>query len=210
MGAGVFEPLSSCFAVSVVPFMRRDMGERYFGWINLFFGYTIVANFTFLGSWLLPRIIAADDAVLARLYRRKPLPALADRAQEPGGRGVALDVYGHVAVAAADIGARRSSSSSSPLSSSWPGISCRRFRRRSGWWLTFAAGGLFINNHIVYYNERQAILDMRDAQIESKFPERRAVGKTRSANGGLHGRRVLAQAHGPGREPERSLRQSLP
>src|SRR5579864_6562125 len=28
--------ISSCFAVSVVPFLRKDMGERYFGWINLF------------------------------------------------------------------------------------------------------------------------------------------------------------------------------
>src|SRR4051812_6827156 len=49
---GFLSLISSAFALSVVPFIRRDMGERYFGWINLFFGYTIVANFTFLGSWL--------------------------------------------------------------------------------------------------------------------------------------------------------------
>src|SRR5215467_15532087 len=47
---GFLSLLSSCFAVSVVPFIRRDMGERYFGWLNLFFGYMVVANFTFLGS----------------------------------------------------------------------------------------------------------------------------------------------------------------
>ncbi len=28
---------------------------------------------------------------------------------------------------------------------------------------------LFINNHIVYYNQRQAILDIRDAEIEAKY-----------------------------------------
>ena len=42
--------VSGCFAISVVPFIRKDFGERYLGWLNLFFGYTVVANFTFLGS----------------------------------------------------------------------------------------------------------------------------------------------------------------
>ena len=42
--------ISGCFAISVVPFIRKDFGERYLSWLNLFFGYTVVANFTFLGS----------------------------------------------------------------------------------------------------------------------------------------------------------------
>src|SRR5580658_8920153 len=42
--------VSGCFAISVVPFIRRDFGERYLGWLNLFFGYTVVANFFFLGN----------------------------------------------------------------------------------------------------------------------------------------------------------------
>src|ERR1700684_4039501 len=42
--------ISGCFAISVVPFIRKDFGERYLGWINLFFGYTVVANFFFLGN----------------------------------------------------------------------------------------------------------------------------------------------------------------
>src|ERR1700722_19242759 len=44
--------ISSCFAISIVPFIRKDFGERYLGWLNLFFGYTVVANFTFLGSMI--------------------------------------------------------------------------------------------------------------------------------------------------------------
>src|SRR6202021_1083737 len=42
--------VSGCFAISIVPFVRKDFGERYLGWLNLFFGYTVVANFTFLGT----------------------------------------------------------------------------------------------------------------------------------------------------------------
>ena len=42
--------VSGCFAISVVPFIRKDFGERYLGWLNLFFGYTVVANFFFLGN----------------------------------------------------------------------------------------------------------------------------------------------------------------
>ena len=44
--------ISGCFAISVVPFIRKDCGERYLSWLNLFFGYTVVANFMFLGSML--------------------------------------------------------------------------------------------------------------------------------------------------------------
>jgi hypothetical protein len=46
-----------------------------------------------------------------------------------------------------------------------------------GLWLILAAGGLFVNNHIVYYNERQTILDYRDAQIEAKYFSAALSGK---------------------------------
>src|SRR5271170_6574566 len=48
--SGALLLLTSCFTVSIVPFTRKDFGERYFSWLNLFFGYTIIANFTFLGN----------------------------------------------------------------------------------------------------------------------------------------------------------------
>ena len=44
--------VSSCFAISVVPFLRKDLGERYFGWLNLYFGYSVIAGFTFFGGLL--------------------------------------------------------------------------------------------------------------------------------------------------------------
>jgi hypothetical protein len=38
-----------------------------------------------------------------------------------------------------------------------------------GVWLMISGFALLINNHIVFYNERQAVLDLRDAQIEAKY-----------------------------------------
>src|SRR5580704_13754617 len=42
--------VSSWFTVSFVVFLRKEFGERYLSWINLFFGYTVVANIAFLGG----------------------------------------------------------------------------------------------------------------------------------------------------------------
>src|ERR1700736_4556127 len=41
------------FAISAVVFLRRDFGERYLSWINLFFGYMAAGLFTGLGGWLI-------------------------------------------------------------------------------------------------------------------------------------------------------------
>src|ERR1700742_566999 len=49
---GLVSFISSCFCVSVTPFLRIDMGELYFGWLNLWFGYSVVAGFNFFGSLL--------------------------------------------------------------------------------------------------------------------------------------------------------------
>src|ERR1700691_4661142 len=47
---GLISFISSCFAVSVAVFTRKDFGERYCGWLNLWFGYSVVAGFMFFGS----------------------------------------------------------------------------------------------------------------------------------------------------------------
>ncbi len=64
--------ISGCFAVSVVPFIRKDFGERYLGWLNLFFGYTVVRHFVLFAGLLGAFFISArraHAAVLARFYR---------------------------------------------------------------------------------------------------------------------------------------------
>jgi hypothetical protein len=62
--------ISGCFAISVVPFIRKDFGERYLGWLNLFFGYTVVANFMFLGTLLMS---------LSGVFLRRPASASSPR-----------------------------------------------------------------------------------------------------------------------------------
>jgi hypothetical protein len=48
-----------------------------------------------------------------------------------------------------------------------------------------SAVALLINNHIVFYNERRAILDMRDAQIEAKYFGAALSGKPASETAGF-------------------------
>jgi hypothetical protein len=54
-----------------------------------------------------------------------------------------------------------------------------------GLWLTIAAIALFINNHIIFYNERRAMLDMRDAQIEAKYLSDALAGKPAKETAGF-------------------------
>src|ERR1039457_1624984 len=42
----------SWFVLSVVPFLRRNFGERFLSWGNLWFGYTAVATFMFIGAFI--------------------------------------------------------------------------------------------------------------------------------------------------------------
>jgi hypothetical protein len=46
-----------------------------------------------------------------------------------------------------------------------------------GLWLMVSGFSLLVNNHIVAYNERQAILDLRDGQIEAKYFSTAMSGK---------------------------------
>ena len=48
-----------------------------------------------------------------------------------------------------------------------------------------SAVALFVNNHIVFYNERQALLDMRDAQIEAKYLSDALSGKPANETAGF-------------------------
>jgi hypothetical protein len=181
---GLLSLISSCFAVSVVPFIRKDMGERYFGWLNLFFGYTIVANFTFLGSiffggasqlmtlfWL--------AFIGASLYQRW-------RIAQKNAAGVEWhSMYMGTSLLPLPFPPEKIYKFIEPGLVFLAGHFVSPFSSQVGWWLTFAAAGLFVNNHIVYFNERQAILDMRDAQIEAKYIGAALSGKPPAQTAGF-------------------------
>ena len=173
---GLLSLLSSCFAVSVVPFIRKDMGERYFGWINLFFGYTVVANFTFLGSlffhgssqlmtlfWL--------AFIGASLYQRRQIA----RKNKEGVEWHSM--YMGTSLLPLPFSPEKIFKFIEPAIVFFIGHLLWSFSGQVGLWLMAGACGLFVNNHIVFYNERQAILDMRDAQIESKYLSAALSGK---------------------------------
>ena len=58
------------------------------------------------------------------------------------------------------------------------------FSGQVGLWLMISALALFVNNHIVFYHERRAFLDMRDAEIEAKYLSAALSGKPPQRDGG--------------------------
>ena len=54
-----------------------------------------------------------------------------------------------------------------------------------GWWLMIAGASLFINNHIIYHNQRQAILDIRGAEIEAQNMSKAFAGRSAQETNGL-------------------------
>jgi hypothetical protein len=181
---GFLSLLSSCFAVSVVPFIRKDMGERYFGWLNLFFGYSVVANFTFLGtvffkgpSELMTLFwIAFIGASLYHRWQisRKDQMLVEWHSMYMGTSLLPLPVKREIVFKFIE-----------PALILLAGHFLWAFSPQVGVWLTLAAGGLFVNNHIAYYNQRQAILDMRDAQIESRYLSDALSGRPASQTAGF-------------------------
>jgi hypothetical protein len=59
------------------------------------------------------------------------------------------------------------------------------FSGQVGLWLMIAALSLFVNNHIIYHNQRQAILDLRDAEIEARNIGKAFSGRPANETGGL-------------------------
>lgn len=186
--------ITACFAVSIVPFVRKDFGERYLGWINLFFGYTVVANFTFLGTVFAGLAgaflhIGIGGAPIMRLFWLA---------------FVALSIYHRREIARKNKAGIRWHSmymgtSILPLPFSQetiykfvePGlvVGCgwllSGIATLPGVWLMIAGVSLFVNNHIVYYNQRQAILDIRDAEIEAQGMSKAFAGRPANETNGL-------------------------
>jgi hypothetical protein len=186
--------VSGCFAVSVVPFIRKDFGERYLGWLNLFFGYSVMA--TFMSMALLVAGLAGPffhtgigGAGLMQLFwlafiglsiyhrreiARKNKAGLKWHSMYLGTSILPLPFSREVVYKFAEPGV--------VMLAGWllSGISSL-----TGWWLMIAGSALFISNHLVYYKQRQAILDIRDAEIESRNMSKAFAGRPANETGGL-------------------------
>jgi hypothetical protein len=185
---------SGCFAISIVPFIRKDFGERYLGWLNLFFGYTVVANFMFLGT-----LVAALSGPFLRVsIGGAPFMELFWFAF------IGLSIYHRREIARKNKAGIKWHSmylgtSILPLPFSpeivykfiepglviGAGYLISGISSLPGWWLMIAGASLFINNHIIYHNQRQAILDIRDAEIEAQCMSKAFAGRPAHETSGL-------------------------
>jgi hypothetical protein len=187
---GLLSLISSCFAISVVPFVRKDFGERYFGWLNLFFGYSIVANFMFFGSLLgmlfhqqtlIPQLMTIFwlAFIALSLYHRREIT------RKNNGGVEWHSMYIGTSILPLPLSRENIYKFAEPGVVFLAGHFLYGLSWQVGLWLMLGAAGLFVNNHIVFYNERQIILDMRDGQIEAKYLSGALSGKPAKETAGF-------------------------
>ena len=181
--------VTSCFTVSVVPFLRKDFGERYLGWINLFFGYTIVANFTFLGSIIMVLFRRGGSSrlmlvfwvafILASLWHLREI----HRKNKKGEQWHSM--YMGTSILPLPFSREFIYKFAEPALVFLAGRMLWDISGQVGLWLMIAAVSLFVNNHIIYHNQRQAILDLRDSEIEARNIGKAFAGRPASETCGL-------------------------
>jgi hypothetical protein len=185
---GLLSLITSCFAVSIVPFTRKDFGERYLGWINLYFGYSVVAAFLFLGN-LLGMLLRHGPShfmvyfwlafIGASLYHRFEI-------HRKNNAGVQWhSMYIGTSLLPLPYSPEKVYKFFEPLTVLLVGYIFSKIDWQVGTWLMIAAVSLFINNHLVFHQEHQTVLDMRDAQIEAKYMSDAFAGKPASQTAGF-------------------------
>jgi hypothetical protein len=185
---GLLSLISSCFAISVVVFIRKDFGERYLGWLNLAFGYTVVANFMFLGG-IVGSFLGWGGGQLMFLFWIAFIAMSAYHRREINRKNKAAvewhSMYMGTSILPLPLSREIVHKFAEPGLVFLLGHLLGGFSGQVGIWLQIAAGALFVNNHIVYYQQRQAILDMRDAEIEARYLSKALSGAPSNETGGL-------------------------
>ena len=180
--------LTSCFSISVVPFIRKDFGERYLGWLNLVFGYTVIANFTFLGGIITMLTHRGGQQLMLVFWGAFILASLWHR-REIGRKNKAGDkwhsMYMGTSILPLPFSRELVYKFIEPGLVFLAGHLLWTFSGQVGLWLMIAGVSLGINNHIIYHNQRQAILDLRDAEIEARNIGKAFAGRPANETGGL-------------------------
>jgi hypothetical protein len=186
--------ISSCFAISIVPFIRKDFGERYLGWLNLFFGYTVVANFTFLGTLFAGLAgaflhVGIGGAPIMRLFWLAFVALSIYHRREIARKNKAgikwHSMYLGTSLLPLPFSAEFVYKFAEPGLVIGAGWLLSGIATLPGVWLLIAGASLFINNHLIYYKQRQAILDIRDAEIEARNMSKAFAGRPAAETGGL-------------------------
>lgn len=186
--------ISGCFAVSIVPFVRKDFGERYLGWLNLFFGYSVVATFTLVGTLIAglasPFLrVSIGGAPIMRLFLLAFVALSIYHRREIARKNKAgvkwHSMYLGTSILPLPISQETLYKFAEPGLVILAGWLLSGISTLPGVWLMIAGASLFINNHIIYYNQRQAILDIADAEIEARNMSKAFAGRPPAETGGL-------------------------
>jgi len=207
--------VASWFAMSVVPFMRSKFGERYLSWLNLYFGYGVVAGFMFIGPFMMPftggephywlGIVSVPMLIAWALFIVFSL-AHRYRIWRRNRKGEAWHSY---AMGDSAINAFLASGGFEPIPDEWihkwieplavmvVGVLFVTISRSGdpsenagvvapvGVWLVISSICLFVHSRIIYFYERQQFLDIQDAQIQAKHYRDALAGKPAAKTGGF-------------------------
>ena len=161
------------FVMSVVVFLRRNYGERYLSWINILFGMTAVGLFTGFGNLILSQgshhlsytiELAYYGVVGLSVYHRVVIWRKNRRGQmwhsyNPGESWIRIPGLSEEAIA----------KWVEPFVLFALAYVANRFHDTPlRLWLLIGGFSLLVHEHVSYYMQRQQLLDMRDALIESR------------------------------------------
>ena len=177
---GLISLLTGCFSVSVVVFLRKDFGERYLGWLNLYFGYSVVAGFVLFGNVLSAFSRHGSSTMMPLFWLAFIGMSLYRRLEIARKNNAGIEwhsMYVGTSLLPLPFSQEKIFKFFEPAMVFIAGYIFRNISGSVGLWLMISGFSLLINNHIVFYNERQAVLDMRDSQIEAKYFSAAMSGK---------------------------------
>lgn len=180
--------ITGCFQISIVPFIRKNFGERYLSWMNLFFGYGVVVNLAFLanilgaaagGRFSKLMVLAYASFVGLSLYHRWEISRKNKRGEEWH------SLYMGDSMLPLPVSDEKLHKFWEPLCVLVAGVLLAKFSALVSFWLVVSAISLLIHNHITYHFERQRLLILRDARLEAKYGPLAMAGAPASKTAGF-------------------------
>jgi hypothetical protein len=181
--------ITGIFAVTVVPFIRRDIGERYLSWLNLYFGYSFLGIYILVGGAVgafIPRYRPTElmtylwlGFIAASLWRRREI-------SRKNNAGIEWhSMYMGDSILPLPLSDEKIYKFAEPGLVFAFGYIASNVSYLFGLWFMIAGLSLFIHNNIVYHAERQMMLDVRDAGIEAQYLSAALAGKPASETCGF-------------------------
>jgi hypothetical protein len=178
---GLLKLLSGCFCITVVPFVRKDFGERYLGWLNLYLGYSALGLFIIAGmlaGTFIPHYRPTEmmtylwlGFIGTSIWHRREISRKNNSGEEWH------SMYMGSSILPLPLSEEKIYKFAEPGLIFAAGYLLSNISGLFGLWLMIAGLSLFINNHIAYHTERSMMLDVRDAGIEAQFLSDALSGK---------------------------------